>query len=229
MFTKKILALALGISALSCALSPGAASKVAEPILNASKAKLTSRLSSTQKKLQELLLKTPAKKAPVDAALGILEKADSLLKQAASNRNLRKTLKDEIERDEDVASSLPDIILGSQSAEVGAKLLQEVEPYFSPANVQKKEIKKQEIYKAYALTDDNVLDKGGAAALALAASKQLSDALFLFKILSEKCMEEVIPKRASVKSLRKQEREQELAAGQLISEVEAQYTEFAAQ
>lgn len=45
MFTKKILALLLGISVLSCA-TPG---KTIEPIAKASKAKLTLRLSSTQK------------------------------------------------------------------------------------------------------------------------------------------------------------------------------------
>lgn len=73
------------------------------------------------------------------------------------------------------------------------------------------------------------MDKGGEAALSLATHRKLADALFLFKILAEKSMEEVIPKHASVKSLRKQEREQELEAGQLITEAEEQYAKLAAQ
>ena len=40
-------------------------------------------------------------------------------------------------------------------------------------------------------------------------------------------MKEVIPKRASVNKLRKQEKEQKLAAGQIISEVEKQCEKLA--
>ena len=226
MVTKNIMALLLGFSALIYATDSGGVGKV-RAVDRISKSNLAGRLSSAQQKLKMLLLKPPAKKELIAAALNNLEKADSLLKQALTNKQLKNTLKAEIANDEDIADCLPNIILESQSAEIGAELLKEVELYFLSGQEQAKEAKKQKIYQDCELTDANVLDKGGQAALTLAAHSNLADALFLFKIVAEKCMKEVIPKRASVNKLRKQEKEQKLAAGQIISEVEKQCEKLA--
>ena len=220
--TYKILVLLIGAGVLSCTVN-NVGSKVDDPaVQKMSKGDVSLRLTGIKQKLEQLQLKYPANTS-ISAAIARTTEADEVLRQSLANKQSKKALRAEADNDEGIAEDFPGIILNSQPEAVGQRLIQAVDPYFSPGKEQAKEVKKQTIYAANELTDANILDKGAETALSLAARSNLEDALFLFRILAEKYMDLASQKRAEAKAKSQAEKSQELKANRILAELEAGY------
>ncbi len=231
MVTYKLLVLLIGVGVFSCtinatvnnAAASNAVSKAGDQVVEKiRKRDIGLRLTNIKQKLVQLQLKYPTN-ASISAAIAREEEANQALNQSLANKQLKKDLRAEANNDEGIAEDFPGIILNSQPEAVGQRLVKAVDPYFLPGQEQAKEIKRQAIYAANELTDANILDKGGAAALSLAAHSNLEDALFLFRILAEKYMEIASQKRAEAKAKSQAEKAQELKANNILNELEAGY------
>jgi hypothetical protein len=229
--TYKILALLIGVGVLSCTVNTtvnnaaaNSASKAGDQdVQKIRKKDIDLRLTDIKQKLEQLQSKSPTN-TNVSAAIARVTEANEALNQSLANKQSKKALRADADNDEGIAEDFPGIILNSQPEAVGQRLVQAVDQYFSPGKEQAKEIKKQAIYTANELTDANILDKGGAAALSLAAHSNLEDALFLFRILAEKYMELASQKRAEAKAKSREEKSQEIKANNILNELEAGYT-----
>lgn len=222
MVTYKILVLLIGAGVLSCTVNNVVSKAVDPAVQKMSKGDVSLRLTGIKQKLEQLQLKYTANTS-ISAAIARTTEADEVLRQSLANKQSKKALRAEADNDEGIAEDLPGIILNSQTEAVGQRLVQVVDPYFLSGQEQEKERNKQKIYAENGLTDDNILDKGGVAALSLAAHSNLEDALFLFRILAEKYMDLASQKRAEAKAKSQAEKSQELKANRILAELEAGY------